>query len=48
MVRSLNEKRFGGLILTQNGFFLINGRNAVWLTEAPEEFKTTFLVFFIG
>ena len=55
MVRSLNEKGFGGLILTQKGFFLINGRDALWLTEAPEELKppgpsvkTTFLVFFIG
>ena len=46
------KKRFGGLILTQNGFFLINGRK---LTEAPEKLKppgpsvkTTFLLFFIG
>ena len=55
MVESLNKKGFGKLISTQNGFFLINRRNAVWLTGAPEELKppspsvkTTFLVSFIG
>jgi hypothetical protein len=49
------KKGFDRIIPTQNGFFLINKKNAIWLTEAPEELKppgfsikTTFLVFLIG